>query len=113
MGNSCVLDFNQTNSNFETLIESIITKDGNNTKTIIENSTTDFSGMYNGLTFYHYLVIHSPYYAKTELQELCDIVYKNKKRFGDVRRVSIGKKYLVITTDDKGKYWMHYVENNK
>lgn len=104
----------QTNVNFDILIRSIKDKDVTNTRVIIENSTAEFQKYYQGLTFYHYLVIYTLHYNKDKLQELCDIIYVNRNRFGSVKRIAYDWKYVRIyeyndeyctTYTDNDKYW--------
>jgi hypothetical protein len=84
----------QTSTNLNTLIYSIKNVDAGNAKFVIENCPTKFDAYINQFTFYHYLVIWSIYYTRSELKEICDIVYKNRHKFGDHKRPTLTDKYV-------------------
>jgi len=93
MGNS---SSKRVDNNFAVLVESIRVKDVDNTKLIIENSFTDFSICHDGLGFYHYLVIYAPYYDRINLKKLCDIIYDNRHKFGNINQLACTQKYIKI-----------------
>ena len=89
-------------TNFNTLLSALDLKNISNIQGVIENSTTSYDFYYNSLTLYHYLVLEAVYFTRIDLLELCEIIYKNRNKFGDCNKKIKDKLYIIYE-----KYFIH------
>lgn len=56
----------------------------------------------NGLPFMYNLIIHTPFYARSKLVELANIVYQNRHKFGNVgARISCANFVKILIIDNR------------
>lgn len=106
MGNSIQKNSIQKNSiqkenNLILIKDNLYNSNVVNIKSIMDNSVHDFSGLYEGFSIYHYLILFANRIDIRSLREICDILYDNRHRFGSY--------YLISKPKFK---WVRYRNNN-
>ncbi|AYV77674.1 MAG: hypothetical protein Edafosvirus1_5 [Edafosvirus sp.] len=108
MGNSITPE---QSSNFQTLLTACRKKNIDEIKTIIENSK-GFDFYYNGITFYHYLVVEAILYNGDGLKKLCDLIYEHRSKFGDCTKKPDYGKYIQLIYHEKEKNYTIWWTNS-
>lgn len=110
MGNSNTIPKDQQET-FSVLVNALRKHNVHDIKLIIENGKR-FDFLYERLTFYHYLVADAILYTTETLQQICDIVYENRHKFGDCKLLS-GEKYLQLEYNKKDNTYTIWWSNTQ